>query len=471
MITNQSNKAIFFLKIAFFTLIFTTALITYLINFVKNQERLLENKIYPNVYIDSQNIGRLSKKDAIKIVSKKYKNLKRVRISIKLENDIIATMSAKKLELSNDTKEVVDRAYLIGRSPYFLSRSKQRILSILNLEKYNFYSSIKYNKREIDEFITLTEEKYNKPAKNALFKFENNKVVQFRQEEEGISINANKFLFEINKTIYDLKIKQENKTIKITKEIIKPEITLAQANEFGIEELIGTGISNYSHSIPERIHNVLLAASKFDGVLIKPGSEFSFNETIGDISSSTGYKPAYIIKAGKTVLGDGGGVCQVSTTVFRAALNAGLPIIERTAHAYRVSYYEQDSQPGFDATVYGPTVDFKFKNDTGNYILIQTEADQINNILTFKLYGKKDGRKVELSQPKVYDVQPPLPDATQEDPTLKRGVVKQVDFPAWGAKSVFNYKVTRGKDILFEKEFFSSYRPWQAIYLVGTGDF
>src|SRR3990167_6463096 len=215
MITNQSNKAIFFLKIAFFTLIFTVALITYLINFVKNQEGLLENKIYPNVYIDSQNIGRLSKKDAIKIASKKYKNLNRVRISIKLENDIIATMSAKKLELSNDVKEIVDRAYLIGRSPYFLSRSKQGIFSILNFEKYNFYSSIKYKKREIDEFISLTEEKYNKPAKNALFKFENNKVVQFRPEEEGISIDSDKFLFDVNKSIYELKTKQENKTESI----------------------------------------------------------------------------------------------------------------------------------------------------------------------------------------------------------------------------------------------------------------
>lgn len=471
MITNQSNKAIFFLNIAFFTLIFTIGLLTYLINFVKNQEKLLEDKIYPNVYIDSQNIGRLSKEDAIKLITKKYKNLKRVNVSIKLENEIIATMSAKKLELSNDTKEIVDRAYLIGRGPYFLSRNKQRTFSILNFEKYNFYSSIKYNKRVIDEFITLTEEKYNKPAKNALFKFENNKVVQFRQEEEGISINANKFLFEINKAIYELKIKQENKTIKITKDVIKPEITLVQANEFGIEELIGIGVSNYSHSIPGRIHNVLLATSKFNGVLIKPDEVFSFNDTIGDISVSTGYQPAYIIKAGKTVLGDGGGVCQVSTTAFRAALNSGLPIIERTAHAYRVSYYEQDSQPGFDATVYGPSVDLKFKNDTGKYILIQTETDQVNNILTFKFYGKKDGRKIELTQPKVFDVQPPLPESRQEDPTLKRGVVKQVDFPAWGAKSVFNYKVTKGNEILFEKEFYSAYRPWQAVYLVGTGEF
>lgn len=471
MITNQSNKAIFLLKIAFFTLIFTIGLFTYLINFVKNQEKLLGNKIYPNVYIDSQNIGRLTKQDAIKLVSKKYKGLNKINVSIMLENTIVATMSAKKLDLSNDVKEIVDRAYLIARVPHFLSRNKQRIFSILNFEKYNFYSSIKYNKREIDEFITLTEEKYNKPAKNALFKFENEKVVQFRPEEDGVSINANKFLFEINKAIYELKTKQENKIIKITKEIIKPEITLAQANEFGIEKLIGTGLSNYSHSIPERIHNVLLAASKFNGVLIKPGSEFSFNEIIGDISSSTGYKPAYIIKAGKTVLGDGGGVCQVSTTLFRAALNTGLPIIERTAHAYRVSYYEQDSQPGFDATVFGPTVDLKFKNDTKDYILIQTEVDQLNNLLTFKFYGKSDNRKIEISPVKVFDVQPPLPESRQDDPTLKRGFVRQVDFPAWGAKSTFNYKVTRGKEILFEKEFYSSYRPWQAVYLVGTGDF
>ena len=471
MIANQEQKAIYLLKIAFFVILFTVGISIFLINYVKSQEKLIENRVYPNVVIDDQTVGRMTKNEAIKATSLKYKNLNKVRLTIKFDGEIIATMSANKLGIKHDVKEVVDRAYLIGRVPHFLSNIRQRVSTIFGLNKYKFNTSVKYNKSEIQDFITLAEEKYNKPAKNALFNFENEKVVQFRPEEEGIKIDSDKFFIESNKKITALKQKQQNITVVLEKEVIKPEITLANSNKYGIEELIGIGTSNYSHSIPERIHNILVASSRFNGVLIPPDEEFSFNDTVGDISSFTGYKPAYIIKAGKTVLGDGGGVCQVSTTIFRAALNTGLPIIERTAHAYRVSYYEQDSQPGFDATVYGPTVDFKFKNDTGNYILIQTEADQINNILTFKFYGKRDGRKVELSKARVYDVQPPLPDATQEDPTIKRGVVKQVDFPAWGAKSVFNYKVTRDDKILYEKEFYSSYRPWQAVYLVGTGDF
>ncbi|MFH1827045.1 MAG: VanW family protein [bacterium] len=471
MIANKQKKVILFLNILFFITILTIGIIVFLVNNIKAQEKLLSNRIYPNVFIDGQNVGGKTEKEAVQTVTQKYKNLNKVNFIIEYDDEIIATISAKKIGLTHDVKEIIDRAYLIARVSHFISRTRQKIYTIYGLSKYKFSTSVKYDNAEIDEFITLIEEKYNKPAKNALFSFESGMVTEFRPEEEGVKIDSEKFKNDIRQTVFSLKQKQQNKSIVINKKIIKPEITLSDANEFGIKELIGAGVSNYSHSIPERIHNVLLATSRFNGVLIKPDEIFSFNNTIGDISVSTGYKPAYIIKAGKTVLGDGGGVCQVSTTIFRAALNTGLPIIERSAHAYRVSYYEQDSQPGFDATVYSPSVDLKFKNDTGKYILIQTEIDQNNNILTFKFYGKNDGRKVELTLPKVYDVQPPLPDSHQEDPTLKRGAVKQVDFPAWGAKSIFNYKVTRDNKILFQKEFFSSYKPWQAVYLVGTGDF
>ena len=471
MIANKQKKVVLFLNIVFFISVFTIGTIVLITNHIRTQEKLLTNRIYPNVLVDGQDVGRKTKKEAIKLVAKKYDKLNRINFVIRYDDEVVATMSAKKIDLTQDVNEIVDRAYLVARIPHFLSKTQQRIYTIFRLKNYKFSTSVKYDQAEIDEFMDLSEEKYNKPAKNALFSFGNGKVTQFRPEESGVEIDSEKFKSDIRKEVYSLKQKQQNKYIVINKKIIKPEITLSDANDFGIKELIGTGVSNYNHSIPERIHNVLLATSKFNGVLIKPEEVFSFNDTIGDISVLTGYRPAYIIKAGRTVLGDGGGVCQVSTTVFRAALNTGLPIIERTAHAYRVSYYEQDSQPGFDATVYGPTVDFKFKNDTGNYILIQTEVDKTNNILTFKFYGKNDGRKVELSQARVYDVQPPLPEIREEDPTLKRGVVKQVDFPAWGAKSIFNYKVTRGEEILFEKEFFSSFRPWQAVYLVGTGDF
>jgi len=145
-----------------------------------------------------------------------------------------------------------------------------------------------------------------------------------------------------------------------------------------------------------------------------------------------------------------------------------LPIVERHAHAYRVSYYENDSEPGFDATIYSPSVDLKFKNDTPGALLIQTEIDEVNMILTFRFYGKKDDRKIEISKATVWDVSPPPEPLYQEDPTLKSGEVKQVDFPAWGAKAKFTYKVTNGKEVM-EKTFFSTFRPWRAVYLKGTG--
>src|SRR3990167_8384801 len=110
MIANQEQKAIYLLKIAFF-----------LINYVKSQEKLIENRIYPNVVIDDQTVGRMTKNEAIKATSLKYKNLNKVRLTIKFDGEIIATMSANKLGIKHDVKEVVDRAYLIGRVPHFLS--------------------------------------------------------------------------------------------------------------------------------------------------------------------------------------------------------------------------------------------------------------------------------------------------------------------------------------------------------------
>ena len=237
----------------------------------------------------------------------------------------------------------------------------------------------------------------------------------------------------------------------------------------GIKELIGRGTSTYFHSISGRVYNVSLAASRINGTLVKPGDTFSFNDTLGDVSSFTGYQQAYIISDGKTILGDGGGVCQVSTTLFRAALNAGLPILERQAHAYRVGYYEQNSPPGLDATVYGPSPDFKFKNDTPAYILIQAKANSKNYSLVFELYGASDGRVATISKPVVSGVTAPPEDRYQDDPSLPTGQTKQIDFKAWGAKVTFNYSVTRDGEQIYKRTFISNYRPWQAVYLRGTG--
>jgi len=168
-------------------------------------------------------------------------------------------------------------------------------------------------------------------------------------------------------------------------------------------------------------------------------------------------------------LGDGGGVCQVSTTLFRAALNAGLPIVERKAHSYRVHYYEEDLGPGFDATVFLPSADLKFVNDTANHILIQTKVDPKTFSMKYEIYGTNDGRVATVSAAKIYSQSAPLPTIYQDDPTLPSGTKKQVDWSAWGAKVSFDYKVTRGGEILQDRTFFSTYQPWAAVYLVGTG--
>ena len=438
--------------------------------FYLKQEKNIGSKVYPNVFLDKQNFGLKSKEEIIKYYEKKSSKLKNASLTVFYEKEPVATFSAQVIDLKYDGKTIAERAYLIGRSSNLPSRYLQKFLTILNLKKFYFDSQIQYDNSEPKDFLSLSVDKYNLPAKNALFKFEKGKVIEFRKETNGLKILTDQFLPDFDKAVDNFKTDIKNKKVVLKSEVIKPEIKLSDINEYGIEEFIAEGKSDYTHSIPQRVHNLILAASKFNGILIPKGKTFSFSEAIGDISSTTGYQPAYIIKDGKTVLGDGGGVCQVSTTLFRAALNAGLPIIERSAHAYRVGYYENDSQPGFDATVFAPTVDLKIKNDTPGYILIETEVDEENNLLYFKFYGKKDNRRIEISKATVYDVVPALPPKYQDDPTLKKGVTKQIDFAAGGAKAFFSYKVFQGDKVIIDTKFYSNFRPWAAVYLVGTAD-
>ncbi len=312
--------------------------------------------------------------------------------------------------------------------------------------------------------------KIDRSAENARFKLVGGKVKEFAPAKEGRELLVDESATIIKKQIDSWLEKPKGREIEINLKIktTKPKINIKDTNNLGIKELIGRGESYYWHSIPSRAYNVELAAKKINGVLVAPGQEFSFNQAVGDISRLTGFKSAYIIKEGKTILGDGGGVCQVSTTVFRAALNAGLPITERWAHAYRVGYYEQKSKPGFDATVYAPSRDLKFKNDTGSYILVHTWWEHDKRHLVVDLYGKKDGRKAEIKNWQMWDVVPPPPPIYQDDPTLPKGVTKQVDWAAWGTKVKFDYLVKKNNQIIFSKTFFSNYKPWQDVFLVGT---
>ncbi len=172
----------------------------------------------------------------------------------------------------------------------------------------------------------------------------------------------------------------------------------ANAASLGITELVSTGQSQYAGSSAERMKNIGAATSSQHGVIVKPGETFSFDSNLGDVSLDSGYAEALIIYNGRTIKGVGGGVCQVSTTAFRAAFNGGYPIIERWPHAYRVGWYERGAGPGLDASVFSPVVDFKFKNDTPYHILIEAYANDAAGRLTFKFYSTSDGRQVTISE-------------------------------------------------------------------------
>ena len=327
-----------------------------------------------------------------------------------------------------------------------------------------------WKQMEIEGWVAQLAAGIDRRAENALFNYVGSgKVQEFQPAREGVQVKQDELTGLMVNNLIDLE-KDDKKEAAVEIPVIKtePVIKTAEVNNLGITELIGRGESDYTGSIANRVFNLKKAAGYMNGILVAPGEVFSFNKYVGDISPEGGYKQAYVIKEGRTVLGDGGGVCQVSTTLFRAVLNAGLPVEERTAHAYRVHYYENDSQPGFDATIFTPTTDFKFKNDTPTYVLVQTRVDEARRKLVFELYGTSDGRKATLSKAKVWDVTPPPPDLYQDDPTLPVGTVKQVDWKAWGAKVTFDWKVTRGDEVLQERTFYSNFRPWQAVYLRGT---
>jgi len=327
-----------------------------------------------------------------------------------------------------------------------------------------------FEEEKINHYLESLKNLVERNPENAFFQMENDRVLVFKPAKDGILLDRKKTKEIFYSALNELENNQDLKIKEITLVVnrIPPKIKTEDVNNLGIKELIGSGKSQFKGSIAQRIHNIKLAAEKLNGFVVAPGETFSFNQALGEVSENTGFQKAYIIKEGRTILGDGGGVCQVSTTLFRAILNAGLSIEERHPHAYRVSYYEQDSQPGFDATVFDPSADLKFKNDTQAHILIQSRIDFKNKTLVFELYGTSDGRKVEIGKAYVWDIVSPPPDLYQDDPNLPVGTIKQIDWKAWGAKVKFTWKVTRGGKVLQDKTFYSNYRPWQAIFLRGT---
>ncbi len=314
----------------------------------------------------------------------------------------------------------------------------------------------------------------NRSAENARFYFddETRQLVLIQPAKSGRTLDVDATIQAINQALI-----QGEHTVNLVVHETPPAVTdNATAESLGIRELVGSAVTYFYGSSQARIQNIQTAAARFHGVLIAPGETFSMGKVLGDVSLDNGYAEALIIYGGRTIKGVGGGVCQVSTTLFRAVFFAGYPIAERHSHAYRVSYYEQTASgqidpglAGLDATVYFPLVDFKFVNDRPYWLLMETYVNVGARRITWKLYSTSDGRQVQWNTSGLLNVVPAPKPRFEPNPDLEAGEIKQVDWAADGADVIITRIVHRAGEVLFKDEFRTHYEPWQAICQFGPG--
>jgi len=233
----------------------------------------------------------------------------------------------------------------------------------------------------------------NREPIDAKLEFHNSRADIFTPSASGKMLNI-----DSSSAIVASAILNNKPSVSLEFDTIEPQITLDKINNLGINTLLGLGESDYGKSSSSRIFNIKLGMTKFNGIILKPGEEFSFNKFLGEVDEKSGYRAELVIKGGALVSEYGGGLCQVATTFFRAAILSGLPIIERKPHSFSVQYYNPQ---GFDATIYPGITDLRFSNNTPAHILIQTRV--IGSKLMVEVYGSSDGRKVEMDGPYQYD--------------------------------------------------------------------
>jgi vancomycin resistance protein YoaR len=296
-------------------------------------------------------------------------------------------------------------------------------------------------------------------AKESRFRIVDGKVSEFQQGQVGRTFDLAATVAAMNTTLLE---QQQAKVAAVITEV-KPQSAADSAAALGITELVATGKTNFAGSPTNRRKNIANAVRLLNGLLIKPGEEFSLVKALSPIELSNGYLPELVIKGNRTIPEVGGGLCQVGTTMFRLALDAGIPIIERRNHSYRVSYYEPPV--GMDATIYDPKPDFRIKNDYTSSLLLQARVSGDN--LIFDFYGTKDSRVATTTTPKLFNVTKPPATKYIKTTDLKPGVKKRLERAHNGGSASFTYTVTKdGKTA--SQTFSSVYRAWQEVWLVGA---
>lgn len=357
------------------------------------------------------------------------------------------------------------------------SISPEQLAGMLVIERVQgsdgAHFQVRLQEEALNTYLESVAGKVNRAPGNPRFMFndDTHQLEVIQPAVVGRTLDVFTTLKDINQ-----KLSQGQHNVPLTVATSQPEISdTATGAQLGITEMVGSYTSYFRGSSAERLQNIQTAAANFHGLLVPPGAVFSMASVMGTVSQDNGYAEAWIIFGGRTIKGVGGGVCQVSTTLFRTAFFAGYPIVERYSHAYRVGYYEQtasgwdENMAGLDATVFVPMVDFKFTNDTPYWLLMETYFKPNQRSLTWKFYSTSDGRTVDWETSGLQNVVDSPNPVYEENPDLAQGEIQQVDWAAEGADVTVNRTVYRNGQVLFSDIFNTHYMPWADVYQYGPG--
>lgn len=419
-----------------------------------------DKKEYKITFTDEMPGTAFNYHEAIEELNQSIKNYKNPIINLKIKDDQPQITRQKAENLRDEIENVIKLwpiTFTYGNEK--LEIKWEDYLNWLKLDVNDGKIILSLDKDFVSSQLEAFNQKISQEPKNARFEMKDGKVTEFQASQKGLVIDQDATFMKIIEEV----LKNKKNTIEVVIMEVLPEITTESVNNLGITELIGVGESNFAGSPINRRRNISVGSATLHGLLIKPGEEFSLIKALGKIDSAHGYYPELVIVQGKTKPEYGGGLCQVATTLFRAAVNTGLPITERSAHAYRVVYYEP---AGFDATIYDPHPDLRFINDTGNYILIQTYID--GNNLRYEFWGKSDGRVVEVEKPRIFNITSPPPTKIIETTDLAPGKKVCTESAHAGADAVFKRTIKMPDGTQKEDIFRSHYKAWQAVCQVGV---
>jgi vancomycin resistance protein YoaR len=307
----------------------------------------------------------------------------------------------------------------------------------------------------------------NRDPKNAQVGWNGEHLVSVVQSQDGVQLQSDKLAALVEQSFFG-----QHGPVEAPAIITQPTVDSNNLDKLGITTLLGTGSSNYAGSIDGRATNIEVAANLLNGTLVPPHSTFSFLNSIGVINEEKGFVTAQVI-SGESIGKDiGGGVCQVSTTVFRAAYLAGLPITEWWPHRFRIPFYELDGwEPGLDASILQPTedpstwADFKFENPSDKWMLVESWADGARVVVN--IYGTDLGYKVESDGPKYGAKFQMLPDEEVVDSSLDPGTINQTMSAGIGQEVSWYRRVfDKNGNLLWERQFYTKYYPKGNVWTV-----